>query len=151
MLDVAGRHTVDALVLETEVLLVDTDQTSRYAVPEAGRESTSMRTVNTTMRELSGSFARSEPIAFFCECRDPTCFGAVWMTRDMFDATVAGHTDWMLLEGHEPSALWHTRELPPVPVTRGALRAVPDADDGVLKPTSKPRSTSVRQQLARAS
>ena len=99
-----------------------------------------MRTVNTTMRELSGSFARPEPIAFFCECRDPTCFGAVWMLADVFDATVVGHRGWMLLERHEPSAPWHTREPPPVPATRRAARAILASDDGAPEPIRKPGS-----------
>lgn len=140
-----------ALLLETETLLLQLDQTGPRAVSEAGRESTSMRVVNTTMRELWGSFARREPIAFFCECHDPTCFGVVWMTAEVFDATIAGHTGWMLLEGHEPSALWHTREAPPVPGTGWALHAVLDIDDEAPRPVRKPPNDSLHRRLARAS
>jgi len=151
MLDFAGRHTMEALLLDTEALLVHTDPTSPNAVAEAVRESSTMRTVNTTMRELSGSFLHSEPIAFFCECDDPTCFGAVWMTSDVFDATIAGHTGWMLLVGHEPSALWHTREVPPVPATCQTLRAVSHTEDRAPRSRRKHRSASPHHQLARAS
>ena len=129
-------------------VLVDTDQTSSHAGTEPARESSSIRTVNTTMRELSGSFTGSEPIAFFCECRNPHCFSSVWMSASVFDATVAGHTGWMLLEGHEPSALWHTRGLAPLPETSRALRAVPDARP---EAPGKQRSILVHHRLARAS
>jgi len=95
---------MEALLLDTEALLLDTDQRSSRAAREVTRESSSMRAINTTMRELSGSYARSEPIAFFCECLNPYCFSVVWMRADVFDATIAGHTGWMLLEAHRPSA-----------------------------------------------
>jgi len=139
------------VLLLTETLLLQPDQTGLRGVSETGRESTSMRIVNTTMRELSGSFACREPIAFFCECHDPKCFGVVWMTADVFDATIAGHTGWMLLKGHEPSALWHTREPPPAPATRRGLRAVPDIPEEAPRPIRKPRSGSLHHRLARAS
>jgi hypothetical protein len=139
---------VNAYLRATDVFLVDTDQTSRHAGAARARESSSIRTVNATMRELSGSFTGSEPIAFFCECRNSNCFASVWMSASVFDATVAGHTGWMLLEGHEPSALWHTRGFPPLPETSRALRAVPDVrpDD-----PGKHRSILVHHRLARAS
>ena len=140
---------MNAQLRSTEALLVDTDQTSPHADAAPARESSSIRTVNTTMRELSGSFTGSEQIAFFCECCDPNCFSSVWMSASVFDATVAGHTGWMLVEGHEPSALWHTRELPPLPAT---LRAVADeAGDGAPRPTTTHRNDPFHQRLARAS
>lgn len=98
-----------------ETLLVGADQTDAAAAPAGARESSPMRTVNAAMREGARAFSRSEPIAFFWECHDPICFSAAWMSQDVFDATVAGHRGWMLFDGHEPSTLWHTRELPPAP------------------------------------
>ena len=134
-----------------ETVAVVTDQTGSVAVPVAVRTSSSMRTINMTMRDLSGSFRRSEPIAFFCECDSPTCFSAVWMSPDVYDATVASHTGWMLLEGHEPSALWHTSERPPTLGTGGALRAVPDAEHEAPQELKKHRSAFFHDRLARAS
>jgi hypothetical protein len=110
------------------------------ALPPAVRESSSMRIVNTTMRELSWSFPGSEPIAFFCECHSPNCFSAVWVSPDVFDATVAGHRDWMLLEGHKPSARWHATSSAPSPAARTALRILPDLDGGTPRPLEKQRS-----------
>jgi hypothetical protein len=147
----ARRYTVEAPLLETKALLLQPDAARPHPVSDAGRESTSMRGVNTTVRALSGSFTRSEPIAFFCECHDPTCFGAVWMTPATFDATISGHTSWMLLEGHEPSALWHTRELRPTPATRRAPCVLSDTDDTAPRPITKSRTARLDHRLARAS
>jgi hypothetical protein len=74
------------------------------AVQATMRESSSMRTVNTNMRDVSAPLALSDPIAFFCECGSPSCYSPVWMSAEVFDATVAGHSEWMLLAGHQPSA-----------------------------------------------
>ena len=134
-----------------ETLAVVADQTGSAAVPAAARTSSSMRTVNMTMGDLSGSFRRSEPIAFFCECDSPICFSAVWMSPEVYDATVAGHTDWMLLERREPSALWHMSERPPTSGTGGALRAVPDAEHEAPQEIKRHRSAFFHHRLARAS
>jgi hypothetical protein len=67
------------------------------------RESSSMRDVNIRMRQVSGSFALSDPIAFFCECRVPTCYSVIWMSARVFDAHVAGSAEWLLAEHHERS------------------------------------------------
>jgi hypothetical protein len=142
---------MEALLLDTEALLLDTDQTSSRAARKATRESSSMRTINTTMRELSGSFARSAPIAFFCECGNPSCFSVIWMTADGFDTTIAGHRGWMLLETHEPSALWPTRALRPSPETSQTPRAVADAGHGPPRASRKQRRTGLQPRLARAS
>ena len=76
------------------------------------RSSSLMHSVNSNLRALSSTFVRSDPIAFFCECRDPSCYAAVWMSVAAFDAAAAG-TSWLLSDGHEPSALWHaTRSFP---------------------------------------
>lgn len=139
---------MEAVLIDTEILSVRTDRMTPHVLAKASRESSPVRTVNATIRELSRA---SEPIAFFCECRDPTCFGAVWMTSAAFDVAIAGHTGWMLLEGHAPSALWHTREPPPAPGARRALRAVPDTEAEAPAPTKKSRGASLHHRLARAS
>jgi len=73
-------------------------------VPAVGaRASSSMREVNMLMRQVSGSFAGSDPIAFFCECRIPTCYSVVWMSAPAFDANVVDSAAWLLAEDHDPS------------------------------------------------
>jgi hypothetical protein len=150
-LNFAGRHTVVSVLLETDTLLIDTDQAVPHGVSEPARKSASMRTINTTMRELSQPLAHCEPIAFFCECQNPTCCATVWMTAEVFDATVADHTGWMLLPGHEPSALWHTRHLPPAPATGRTLRVVLNPNHRAPHATWKDVGVSARHRLARAS
>jgi hypothetical protein len=73
------------------------------------------------------------------------------MSLDVFDRTVAGQTGWMLVEGHEPSARWHARELPPVPEASRALRTVPDASDEASRPIRKRLRTHLHERLARGS
>jgi len=91
-----------------ETLHVDADRLDPLVVPEMHRSSSLMHGVNSNVRALSETFVRSEPIAFFCECRDPRCYAAVWMSVAAFDAA-AGTTTWLLSEGHEPSALWQAQ------------------------------------------
>jgi hypothetical protein len=67
------------------------------------RASSSMRKVNMLMRQVSGSFAGSDPIAFFCECRTPTCYSVVWMSAPVFDANVGDSAEWLLADDHDPS------------------------------------------------
>jgi hypothetical protein len=86
---------------------------------EQSRDSNLMRSVNTNLRRRSDALAGDEPIAFFCECRSPGCYGPIWMSSEDFDGRLAEHPGWLLHEGHEPSALWHRRE--PLP-TRTSLR-----------------------------
>jgi hypothetical protein len=126
-------------------LRVGRQRTASLALPPAVRESSSMRTVNTTMRELSRSFPGSEPIAFFCECHSPSCFSAVWVSPDVFDATVAGHRDWMLLEGHRPSGRWRAGAPGPSPATRTRLRVLPDLDDGAPRPPREQPELQLRR------
>jgi hypothetical protein len=107
------------------------------AVPLAPRSSTLMHAVNGNLRVLSGTFLPSDPIAFFCECRDPTCYAAVWMSAAAFDAEVTGSTTWLLSEGHEPSALWHA----PTPFpARASVR---------VRPAAPPADTRSRRSIAR--
>lgn len=74
------------------------------------RESRSMRHVNRSMRAVSGSFALSDPIAFFCECKSATCYSPVWLSAADFDAIESSGSGWFLEEGHEPSAAWPAAE-----------------------------------------
>jgi len=70
------------------------------------RASSSMRSVNRSMRQVARSFALADPIPFFCECEIPTCYSVVWMSAVSFDATVEDNrTGWLLVEAHTPSEL----------------------------------------------
>jgi hypothetical protein len=80
------------------------------AEPGAVRASSSMRSVNTSMRQVSGSFALADPIAFFCECGIPGCYSVVWMSALSFDATVEDRTGWLLADAHTPSQPWPMEE-----------------------------------------
>lgn len=73
------------------------DQSDSVVVSSEVRASSSMRKVNASMREVSGSFALADPIAFFCECAIPSCYSVVWMSASSFDAAVEGRTDWLLV------------------------------------------------------
>jgi hypothetical protein len=89
------------------------------------RESRLMRTVNTAIRRRTELGARSDPIAFFCECRDPDCHATIWMSAAAFDEAMPERSIWLLREGHEPSASWHPRgSLPTRESLRTRLRAV---------------------------
>jgi hypothetical protein len=76
------------------------------------RDSDFMRAVNSNVRGLADALLRREELAFFCECRCPTCYSAVWMSRAAFDATTAAGDSWLLLDGHESSAPWPSRPAP---------------------------------------
>jgi hypothetical protein len=80
------------------------------AVPtsDALRQSRLMRDINNKMRELADSFAYSDLIMFFCECRSSSCYSAIPMSAATFDMFVAGREGWLLREDHQPSALWST-------------------------------------------
>lgn len=67
------------------------------------RASTLMRAVNRNLRSLSAGIGRTEPVAFFCECRLSSCFAVLWMTNPEFDAAVAAGDTWIVLAGHRPS------------------------------------------------
>jgi hypothetical protein len=83
---------------------LDSEKPDSRAAPLVARGSRLMRDVNSNIRRLSGTFALSEPMLLFCECRGPTCFSRVPTSAEAFDATVAEEKGWILLEGHEPSA-----------------------------------------------
>ena len=86
----------------------------------ARRESRLIRNVNSNLRQRADASAPSERIAFFCECQNTVCYSPLWMSVAAFDAMVADQTGWLLLEGHQASALWHRAE--PLP-TRMAVRS----------------------------
>jgi hypothetical protein len=105
-----------------ETRLLDSDPPVSAAAPVALRESRLMRRVNSNVRQLSATFADSEPIGFFCECQNPACYSGIWMSEAAFDAMVADQTGWLLLEGHEPIDAWHRREAAPARETNEAER-----------------------------
>lgn len=82
---------------------VDSVEPDSVVASDTVRASSSMRSVNTSMRQVSESFALADPIAFFCECAIPSCYSVVWMSASSFDATVEDRTDWLLAETHTPS------------------------------------------------
>jgi len=63
-----------------------------------------MRRVNTSVRERTGAFGRSDPIAFFCECAALSCCAVVWMAGLDFAAKTDDRQGWLLARGHEPPA-----------------------------------------------
>jgi len=82
------------------------------------RESRLMRTVNREIRRQSETGSLTEPVAFFCECRDPACHSTVWVSAAAFDAALADRSNWWLREGHKPSMSWHPRH--PFPTGRSS-------------------------------
>ena len=85
------------------------------------RESSLMRGVNSNLRHASDSFAHSDPIIFFCECRTPGCYSPIPMSSEAFDRTVANARGWLLIEGHEPSTPWEPPEPFPARVITGSM------------------------------
>ena len=100
-----------------EGLLID-HQPDAPAPAGARRESRLIRSVNNNLRQRAEMSAASDRIAFFCECQNAVCYSPLWMSVAAFDATVAHQAGWLLLEGHEASALWHRTE--PVPTRTSA-------------------------------
>jgi hypothetical protein len=88
------------------------------------RESSLMHTVNSNLRERSEAEDHSESIAFFCECQSPSCYAPVWLSVNDFDLTAAADTGWLLIAGHQPSALWHRRAPLPTRQTARAARSL---------------------------
>jgi len=109
-----------------------------------------MRELNGNLRALSATFAHSDPIAFFCECQNPSCFAPVWMSVTAFDATVTGKTSWLLSEGHEPSTLWHVREPLPIGEAMGSRHAAAPARIGRRRPAARHWRRSSRHNRTRS-
>jgi len=103
--------------------LVDSIGLNVTGTAEGRRDSGSMRNMNTGMREVSNSFALSDPIAFFCECQTATCYSVVWMSAAAFDANIRDRTGWLLTTGHEPSAPWEVAGAPVTSVGRSGARS----------------------------
>jgi hypothetical protein len=95
------------------------------SAPPDRRDSNLMRSVNNNLRQRSEALPQEEPIAFFCECANHTCYSPIWKSAAAFDETTV-EPGWLLHDGHEPSALWHRRE--PLP-TRTSLRTATAVDD----------------------
>ena len=80
------------------------DPLDRADVRSLGRcESGSMRRINPSKREVTGSFALSDPIAF-CECATLNCYVVVWRAYVGFDANTSDRRAWLVCPGHEPSS-----------------------------------------------
>jgi hypothetical protein len=118
-----------------EARLANSDQVSAPA-PVALRASNLMRSVNSSMRQISGTLTECELLPFFCECRTPTCYSVVWMSVGAFDAKVATERGWMLLDGHEPSALWHRQDPLPTRQTARSRSASPSDKPEASPPRS---------------
>ena len=80
--------------------LIDSPRHDSSSESVAVRTSGLMRSVNMNLRQLAGSLAPSELVAFFCECQSTTCYAPIWMSRAVFDAAV-DRPSLLLLEGHE--------------------------------------------------
>lgn len=59
-----------------------------------------MRRANDMIWESLGLGGRREPVAFFCECSDPACYRAVWLTPDEYEAA-RQEPGWAPLADHE--------------------------------------------------
>lgn len=86
-----------------EALQVGLDQPDGAVALSAHRESTLIRSVNRDLRQRTETLGDTDQIAFFCECQDATCYAPVWMSAATFDAIVGTESEWLLLDGHEPS------------------------------------------------
>lgn len=64
------------------------------------RQGDRMRQVNDSMLESLVNSGYDEPIAFFCECSDPDCYQAVWLTSAEYAEARAEPTWRPLLEAH---------------------------------------------------
>ena len=106
-----------------EALRVD-HQPDAPAAAIARRESRLIRSVNNNLRQRAEMSAASDRIAFFCECQNTVCYSPLWISVEAFDATVADETGWLLLEGHEASALWHRTEPLPTRTTARSPRQI---------------------------
>jgi len=60
-----------------------------------------MREVNDLMRAGLRRRGDSELIAFFCECRNASCYQAVWLTGSAYDEARSNPGWAALVPGHE--------------------------------------------------
>jgi len=97
------------------------DAAPAQAAEPGTRPSSLMRAVNTSMRAADAN--AHDPIAFFCECRNATCFVVCWMTRAAYDAHTEADAGWILSEGHNASEPWAARRpVPRSPETASPIR-----------------------------
>ena len=82
-----------------------------------------MRKVNNNLRHLSEPSAHSEPVAFFCECQNPSCYSPVWISLAAYDAIVEDRRAWLPLESHEACATLFERKSEITPTNPVTLRA----------------------------
>jgi hypothetical protein len=107
------------------------------------RDSRFMRGVNRNLGLLSVALGHPDPVMFFCECRRASCYAPIFMPLAAFDATVVGQLEWLLAEGHAPSAASVTAESAPVAGTpptpalrwRGGRRLVDATGAAKRRPT----------------
>lgn len=108
----------------------ESDHTETLAVQRTLRSSSFIRAVNANFGALSRMFGYSDSVAFLCECGDPGCYAAVWMSATAFDQVATGNSVWLLSAGHEPSTVSYVPEvvrprvLAPHPVARRLGRSV---------------------------
>jgi hypothetical protein len=53
--------------------------------PPGPRTPDMLRRVNELISESLVNGGRAEPVAFFCECVDPSCYRTVWLTPAAFE------------------------------------------------------------------
>jgi hypothetical protein len=126
-----------------EARLVDSDQLAPAEVAAARRESRVIRSINSNLRDRSEPSDSTERIAFFCECQNPGCYMPLWMSVAAFDAMVAVEAGWLVLEGHDPSELWHRRE--PLPTRESARSRRPRLAVGLETPDPAGGSTGAER------
>jgi len=119
------------------------------AATSGPRKARLMAEVNSRLRQLAGTLAHSDPIAFFCECSRPDCYAVVWMSSVSFDATATGRAGWLTAEGHEPCELSEPRERRAAPnVLAPRQPRQPAAESG--RPPGRRLHTVLRERLARS-
>ncbi len=73
------------------------------------RDSRLMRTVNREIRRRSETPSLTQPVAFFCACRDPACHSTFWLSAAACDLTLTDRPNFVAAGGHKPAAGWHPR------------------------------------------
>lgn len=105
------------------------------------RPSSLIRAVNKAVREAAAPLRATEPIGFFCECRQSGCFAVRWLTAAEFDACLRAE-DWILVSDHAPSEAWSPRDDQP---TTSAPDAPQTSDRGVADANDVTRVADVDQ------
>ena len=128
-----------------------TDKLGSAEAPLARRESSLMRSVNGSMRHGSESLAPSDSIPFFCECENPSCHSSIWISIADFDTVVADATAWLLVQGHQPSALRYRGESSPTRETESSPQIGVPADLEASQLAGSPWRPLSQRRLARIS